>query len=194
MYSIHLGEKLFRLRGVLPFPLIAIMIIGSTFSTIHVALGTIGILLGLLLRLWTVGYIGVESRVIKKATAPRLCTGGPYRLIRNPLYLANMAIYLGFAGLSNTLSPWLPLFVLVIYGFIYSMIVRYEEDILCHTWQNAYKDYARLVPRWIPTGRPALAGEEHFRFTAVLKSERWTYVAVIATAASLILRWKFRAA
>lgn len=190
MYSINLGMILFRFRGVLPVPLIVIMIAGSTFSAIHVALGTAGILLGLLFRLWTVGYIGVESRATKDATAPRLCTAGPYRWIRNPLYLANMSIYLGFAGLSNTLSPWLPLFVLVIYGFIYSIIVRYEEGILRRTWQNAYNDYCKLVPRWIPSRPPAPATSDHFRLTAALKSEKWTYAAVVITTASLVVRWK----
>jgi protein-S-isoprenylcysteine O-methyltransferase Ste14 len=190
MYSINLGEKLFRLRGILPVPLIAIMIAGSTYSAIHVALGMTGILLGVTSRLWTVGYIGAESRTTKEASGHQLCTAGPYRWTRNPIYLANMAIYLGFAELSNTLSPLFPLSIIVIYGFIYSMIVRYEEAVLRRIWATRYEDYSKLVPRWIPIGRGTPVGEGRFHLTSALKSEKWTHAAIVATIAALILRWK----
>jgi len=185
-----LGKKLFHYRGALPVPFVAVILAMSQFSIGHFVYGLLLIIAGESLRVWAVGYIGRESRVTGRATAPRLCNGGPYGFTRNPLYLANITIYSGFAGLSNILSPWFPMSVFVIYGVIYGLIVRYEEECLQKTLGNEFVIFTRQVPRWFPRFRPLLPkGPVAFSITTALKSERWTFAAILAMMAGIVIRW-----
>ena len=50
---------------------------------------------GELLRFWAVRHIGVISRTRSDRLGPLVETG-PFALIRNPLYLGNIALWVGF--------------------------------------------------------------------------------------------------
>ena len=64
------------------------------------------------IRLWAVRHIGVISRTRSDRLGP-LVANGPFRYLRNPLYLGNILLWLGFA-LSARL-PWLvPICVVVL--------------------------------------------------------------------------------
>jgi protein-S-isoprenylcysteine O-methyltransferase Ste14 len=78
--------------------------------------------------------------------ARKLVTGGPYALVRHPLYVAEEAAvfgtYLQFA------SPWTTAF-LIVHGLIQFRRMLYEEQILRQAFPE-YRDYATRTARLIP--------------------------------------------
>ena len=95
-----------------------------------------------------------EGRGTPAPIAPteRLVTGGAYRHVRNPMYLAVLAIILGQALL---LGQWL----LLVYGAIIctavvSFVRFYEEPVLARQYGAEYEAYRRAVPGWLPRLTP----------------------------------------
>ena len=79
--------------------------------------------------------------------AKALVTTGPYRLIRNPLYLGGSLIYLGML----IMIPSLFLAILGLIGLpiIYIGIAR-EEKGLERRFGEDYRRYKQGVPGWVP--------------------------------------------
>jgi protein-S-isoprenylcysteine O-methyltransferase Ste14 len=78
----------------------------------------------------------------------RLVVRGPYRVVRNPMYLGAAAA-LGGAALfyqSVALAAYAGLFLLLMHGFV----VVYEEPTLRATFGGDYELYCRHVRRWRP--------------------------------------------
>ena len=78
---------------------------------------------------------------------------GPFALVRNPLYLGNLAIWTGFAVSANLL--WLVPLIVVLLGLEYHAIVRWEETLLEARLGDSYRSYMRQVPRWFPAFAPS---------------------------------------
>ena len=78
----------------------------------------------------------------------RVVAAGPYRWVRNPIYLAALLIVLGEAWLF--LSPALVAYAAVMALFFHLFITGYEERTLDRRFGRAYQDYRATVPRWIP--------------------------------------------
>lgn len=106
-----------------------------------------------LLRLWAGAHLGDHGNGAE-AVAPRLARTGPYRLSRNPLYIANILASAGLVLYANALPlpAELALIALVIVHHI--MIVRHEEKILRAAHGDDYARYTALVPRWYGLMRP----------------------------------------
>lgn len=81
--------------------------------------------------------------------APRRFVGvGPYRYVRNPIYVAALLVVLGEAWLF--LSPALLLYAGAMAAFFHLFVIGYEEPTLRRTFGATYEEYLRTVPRWIP--------------------------------------------
>jgi protein-S-isoprenylcysteine O-methyltransferase Ste14 len=77
---------------------------------------------------------------------------GLYRYVRNPIYIAVVAIILGQAVL---MGDWR----LIAYGallwlFFHVFVVAYEEPTLEQTFGREYEAFRAAVPRWIPRMTP----------------------------------------
>ena len=113
-------------------------------------IGVAMILLGLpvlgdfLLRLVSEGH----GTPMPLAPPRRLVTGGVFRYVRNPGYLAAIAILLGQALLLGS-GP-----ILIYAGAMalaFHLFVRWvEEPALRRTFGAAYDAYCHQVPRWLP--------------------------------------------
>lgn len=142
----------FSRRGLIMFPFLSV-ILGCFWNeyenklvTWPVGLGVI--LLGGLLRVWSIRYIGRSART-RQEKARTLLTIGPYGIIRNPLYLANILICLGACTLFGLLW-YLPILCLVL--LVHYTIVAYsEESFLAEKYGEEYNAYKQMVPRWLPT-------------------------------------------
>jgi protein-S-isoprenylcysteine O-methyltransferase Ste14 len=77
----------------------------------------------------------------------RIVESGPYRWVRNPMYLGHLVF---FAGLAVTLESWIALAVLAFHAFWFDRRVREDEERLAGLFGDAYRDYCRRVKRWIP--------------------------------------------
>jgi protein-S-isoprenylcysteine O-methyltransferase Ste14 len=207
--STKVGAWLFRHRTAIPIPFAAAMLIfppAPTLSQTLVAAGVVLTMFGEWLRLWAVHHIGVISRTRSERLGP-LIASGPFGLSRNPLYLGNIAIWVGFALTARL--PWLAPIVLVLMALEYQAIVRWEEALLTMRHGEAYRAYTLRVPRWLPTfrrlanstaagsahrlaGEPATGTAGRFSWRETLFSERGTLIAI---AVGYLLLWlKFRAA
>jgi protein-S-isoprenylcysteine O-methyltransferase Ste14 len=84
----------------------------------------------------------------------RVVAVGPYRWVRNPIYVAALLVVLGEAWLFISL-PLLEYAGALAIGF-HLFVVGYEEPTLRRSFGETYAAYRRSVPRWIP--RPPRRG------------------------------------
>ena len=179
----RLGGWLFKHRTSIPLPIVLALLIipsralPSSFSTSLAVVGVLIVVAGELLRLWAVHQIGVISRTRSDRLGPLVDTG-PFSLVRNPLYLGNILIWLGFA-ISARLY-WLAPLVVLLLAIEYHAIVRWEERLLESRLGAAYRAYAERVPRWLPLMRAPARGplSPAFSWTQTFYSERGTLIAI----------------
>ena len=147
----RVGGWLFRRRTLIPLPLaLAVLVMpeeAARGSAGVVAAGVVLVAGGELMRLWGVRHIGAISRTRSDRLGP-LVASGPFALIRNPLYVGNVALWVGFA-LSARLVWLAPVFLAVL-ALEYHAIVRWEEQLLVERLGDRYRSYAARVPRWVP--------------------------------------------
>ena len=77
----------------------------------------------------------------------RIVEAGPYRWVRNPMYLGHLIF---FAGIAAVLASWVALAVLVFHVFWFDRRVREDERHLLELFGEPYRDYCSRVKRWIP--------------------------------------------
>lgn len=93
--------------------------------------------------------IGTPSPV---APTKRMVVGGPYRYVRNPMYLAVLALVVGQALALGRLELLLYAAALVV-AFV-AFVRWYEEPTLRRRFGDEYEAYRRAVPAWWPRLRP----------------------------------------
>jgi protein-S-isoprenylcysteine O-methyltransferase Ste14 len=76
-----------------------------------------------------------------------IVTTGPYRITRNPAYLAMALIYAGIALLAN--APWVLVPLPVVLAVIDRAVIAREERYLERKFGREYLDYKATVGRWI---------------------------------------------
>jgi len=114
------------------------------------ALGVIPVALGVVLYLWCAGaftFIGEGTPAPVDAPIV-LVVQGPYRWVRNPMYIAVLAVILGQALLFHSwlLVGYALLFCVVVHTFV----IGFEEPSLRAQFGESYEAYLRRVPRWLP--------------------------------------------
>jgi protein-S-isoprenylcysteine O-methyltransferase Ste14 len=72
---------------------------------------------------------------------------GPYRLSRNPIYLAFSLFQLGIAIWANSL--WLVATLVGAVALIHYLVIPREEQHLERRFGTEYLDYKRSVRRWL---------------------------------------------
>ena len=185
---VRAGRWLFRHRTITPVPLaLAVLLIsdgGEQGSTAPLVVGAILVVLGEAIRLWGVRHIGAISRTRSDRLGP-LVASGPFALVRNPLYVGNIALWMGFAVSARLL--WLVPVLVAILAFEYHAIVRWEERLLEERLGDRYRAYAAQVPRWVPKTFH-LGAAPCFSLRETLYSERGTLIAIAIGFALLWLK------
>src|SRR6185295_18008860 len=85
----------------------------------------------------------------------RLVAAGPYRYVRNPMYIGGALLLLGFGLIEG--SPSIALFVPVWILLFHLLVVFYEERTLRAKFGPDYEAYCRRTPRWLPRIAPPAA-------------------------------------
>ncbi len=175
----RLGGWLFKRRTVIPVP-VALALLLVTAGRAHpspllVAAGVAVVGAGELLRLWAVRHIGAISRTRADRLGP-LVTTGPFALVRNPLYIGNLMLWVGFAVSARLV--WMVLLIVPVIGFEYHAIVRWEESLLAARRGADYRAYLTQVPRWLPVWRSTGPAAAPYSWRDTLHSERGTLVAI----------------
>lgn len=117
-------------------------------------LGVVLIVTGIVVLLQAFVRFVSEGRGTPAPVAPteRLVVGGFYRYVRNPMYVAVLAVILGQALLLGQLVLlWYALLIWVAFA---GFVRVYEEPTLTRQFGASYEEYRRAVPAWIPRPRP----------------------------------------
>lgn len=155
--SARIGAVLFRNRGWLPVVFIAVpLLLRGHMSATNWLVGAVLIVAGEWIRLAGVAAAGTVTRR-RSRNVQRLVTYGIFGWARNPLYIGNFLIWIGFTIVSGVL--WFIPVAVVIFALEYTFIVRYEEGVLESIFGAEYLEYKRRTPRWIP--RPPRGAAEH---------------------------------
>jgi protein-S-isoprenylcysteine O-methyltransferase Ste14 len=85
------------------------------------------------------------------APTEHLVVGGPYRYVRNVMYIAVTAVVAGQALLLG--SPGLLVYAAVVWVAMAVFVVTYEEPSLAARYGAQYEEYRRDVPAWVPRWR-----------------------------------------
>lgn len=142
------GQPYFIILLVLSVALHFIFPVMTIIYAPYTYLGILLICSGLILDLWS-SYLFVKSKTtVSPYGAPlSLVTSGPYRISRNPMYLAMAAMLLGIAILSGSLSPFISPIVFVV--LVSTLLIPGEEKKLGQIFGKDYEDYKQKVRRWI---------------------------------------------
>lgn len=171
------GARLFESRRwIHPLLLAVAMALGGARHDLMFAGGAL-LALYLALRLWCCRHIRGAARVhARKAQVTRvLVTGGPFGLVRNPLYLANTV---GIAGACLLFGPaWFAGVAAAASLAWYALVVRWEESVLLRLYPDHYPTYCALVPRFVPrlhhaVGLPGPDTRDDYPWHKVLRRER----------------------
>lgn len=76
---------------------------------------------------------------------------GPYRYVRNPIYLGQILLLIGLGLYLRSVSVLILAFVWFL--FVHLFVVYVEEPGLTERFGATYEAYRRAVPRWIPSTR-----------------------------------------
>lgn len=111
-------------------------------------LGWLVILAAVLLMGWAVlAFRRHDTTVVPRRDPSALVTDGPFRFSRNPIYLADAAILLGWALILGAVSPLLlvPVFVAV----IDRRFIVDEEAALARAYPEAFAAFRTRTRRWL---------------------------------------------
>lgn len=73
---------------------------------------------------------------------------GPYRFVRNPMYLGGVSTLAGWGLYARSLS--MVMYAVVAFLLIHTFVVLGEEPGLRKRFDGEYEAYCQTVPRWIP--------------------------------------------
>jgi protein-S-isoprenylcysteine O-methyltransferase Ste14 len=154
----RLGGWLFRHRTALPLPVaVAILAIpaGDAASAATLVVSGVSVtVLGELIRLWAVHHIGVISRTRSDRLGP-LVDSGPFAIVRNPLYVGNIMLWVGFALTARLM--WLAPVILALLGAEYHAIVPAARRA-----GSAFRTMRPLPSNRTPCGRRCSASAGRF--------------------------------
>jgi len=175
---VKLAGKLRRIHGH-----VLLAVLGLWLARPSLGLNLLGsacVLVGLALRVWAAGLLEKGGE---------LCTDGPYRYVRHPLYLGSLLAAVGFAIMINAIWGWaavLPLFLA-----LYALQVLAEERHLDLTYGAAHADFTSSVPLLIPRfGRVAEGKGRPWRLSQALANrEQYHLVVTLLLTALFFLKW-----
>jgi protein-S-isoprenylcysteine O-methyltransferase Ste14 len=84
----------------------------------------------------------------------RLVITGPYRWVRNPMYIGMGIALIGEAIVYPNLTRFLLGMTATLWLLVSLFIVAYEEPVLRGMFGSDYEEYCRSVHRWLPRLKP----------------------------------------
>lgn len=121
---------------------------GFTASTNAVlVLATAFVVAAAWLRMWGSAYMGASVVQSGDLHAHGVVADGPYRYLRNPLYLGTILFTLGLISLMRPIGALITLVLIVL---LQIRLIAREEPYLTEKLGPGYTEYCRQVPRIIP--------------------------------------------
>ncbi len=185
------GSRFFMWRSYLPLILFPILLIAlketeyieklfGDFADDLWEIFCIGVsFLGLFFRCITIGYVpkGTSGRNTKQQIADRLNTTGIYSVVRNPLYLGNFLIMLGFVMFTQ--EWWAIVIAILVFWIYYERIIYAEEEFLREKFGNIFLQWAESTPAFIPKLTRWQKPDLPLSFRNILKREYTGFFVII---------------
>lgn len=95
--------------------------------------------LGALIRAWAAGTV-FKNEI--------LATTGPYSMVRHPLYVGNILVFVGFNLLNNEAWAWMT--TISFLWFFYPTAINYEDGKLEGIFGQPWRDWRARTPALIP--------------------------------------------
>jgi protein-S-isoprenylcysteine O-methyltransferase Ste14 len=127
---------------------------GLTTSLALIVPGAVLIVAGIAVLLHAFARFALEGSGTPAPVAPTetLVVGGIYRHVRNPMYVAVIAIIVGQVVLFG--SPALAVYAALVTAAMVTFVLLYEEPTLARRYGQSYETYRRNVPGWLPRLTP----------------------------------------
>jgi len=136
------------------------------------------------IRTWASAYLQAGVVYAADVKTESLVAGGPYRFVRNPLYLANMLMAVSMASMMSRIGCAVAVVAMLV--FCYRLILR-EESELRTSQGDVYERYRELVPRLWPLLRPRIPAEgRRPKWGAGFTAEFWYWGFALAVTAFAI--------
>jgi protein-S-isoprenylcysteine O-methyltransferase Ste14 len=125
---------------------------GDWFWPLAILAG-IGILSGVIVLLNAfIRFARADGTPAPPMPTAHLVVVGPYRHVRNPMYVAVLAIILGQALLFTSVGT--AIYAAIVFPAVLLFVRSYEEPTLERQYGDEYREYRRNVRGWIPRLRP----------------------------------------
>ena len=131
-------------------------------------------------RTWGTAYLRADVMRDTRVHTERLLADGPYRHVRNPLYLGNILLAMGVGLMASRIG-----FVILSIGmtvFVVRLILREEADLLRDQGET-YRRYRDAVPRLLPALLPLVRPAGNMpQWGQAIRAELtyWLFTAAIA--------------
>lgn len=137
-------------------------------------------LLTALLRTWATSYLRSDVMQDNDLRAEKVVASGPYRHVRNPLYLGNILMACGMGLLASRVG-----FLLIVVGnFVFCLrLIGLEESNLLKQQGESYINFCRRVPRLWPSLQPRLPASgirPHWKQAFLGELFMWGFFAAVA--------------
>ncbi|HEV2485168.1 MAG TPA: isoprenylcysteine carboxylmethyltransferase family protein [Terracidiphilus sp.] len=123
-----------------------------------IILGTLIAALGAVLRVWGAAYLGYGIVHHAEMQAGAVMTDGPYRYVRNPLYIGTWCM---MAAMSFVMPATGALFSMTLLTVFLLRLILCEEAFLSGQLGEPYGEYLHEVPRLFPRLRGGLPAAGH---------------------------------
>lgn len=129
------------------------------------------------LRTWATAYLGTSVMRDSELHGERIVADGPYRYVRNPLYVG---LWLHTLALAILMPPGGAIFAVVAISVLIAAIVHAEERHLTAERGAAYAEYRRRVRRFLCAIRPRVpAGDGQANWGNGFLAEIYMWGAVV---------------
>ncbi len=155
-------------------------------TTTIVVLTILSALKGVVWRVWGTAYMGAATVFSGAMQGTELQADGPYRFVRNPLYIGSLSTMI---AVSTLMPPSGAVFAIVMVTLVYIVLIDGEERFLTAKLGQSYIDYCRAVPRIVPRmWRPLPASGAKADWLMGAVGEVYTIGILLAFA---LLSWRF---
>ena len=162
-----------------------------SFSSATIAILVLGIVMAFvaaLLRTWGSAYLGISVVQSGGLHGDGVVAAGPYRWVRNPLYIGT---FLHTLALALLMPPSGAVFCIVGVGLFQWRLIGAEEAFLSSRLGEPYLAYRARVPGLLPALRPRLAASEvRPTWLSAILGEVYMWGVVVAFA---VAGWRYNA-
>ena len=126
----------------------------ATAFNLLLVLATLCALAAAILRTWGSAYLGASTVQSSTMHGDSVVAAGPYRYLRNPLYLG---IFIHTFALALLMPPSGAIFCIIAIGLFELRLIAGEEAFLTAKLGEPYRIYCARVPRLFPAFSPRVA-------------------------------------